>query len=426
MLICDLWGACQNPGWADGQRQPTKTRFLNIFSPTRQRMKCLVSLFSVFVFSLFFHRHLSAQADCACCTSAHEQFDFWVGHWMVMDTTGQLLGTNTITKQEDNCILAERWIGLGGTTGRSMNYYNAVDSSWNQVWVDNAGNPLVLKGKGQKDKMVLCSQLQQSPGGAYYSRVTWTKQPDWTVHQVWEILSHQDSLLSTVFYGIYQRKERLTAQQILGFSRQFHDPNGSWDTTKLELHIREPRTTTPERQSTVTIDNKAQSFELIRNRPGGHVSTHRVFADGKTETLWNGEATQDTALIRQFRLDPNRNHSYFKFYRFMYGLPMSLQPSDIRRFGRVAFRPFNGSACIKIPITLAKPMISNSWVLYFDQLTLELKGIEILSANNGPVSERLAFSEIIEYQGLKIPRIRNWTDPTTDKTTGTDIIVNKQ
>lgn len=165
--------------------------------------KQLITLFLLIGTSL-----LSAQDACPCCTPAHQQFDFWVGNWTVTDTTGKVVGSNTIIKQEDGCIIAEHWTGAGGTTGRSMNYFNRADSTWNQLWVDNGGNPLILKGRAGNQQMILKSDLQTgSKGRQYYNRVTWTLQEDGTVTQVWDLLSPQDSLIFNAFHGIYTKKD---------------------------------------------------------------------------------------------------------------------------------------------------------------------------------------------------------------------------
>jgi hypothetical protein len=151
---------------------------------------------------------LLAQANCPCCTEAHSEFDFWVGEWTVSDTTGTILGENTIERVEAGCVLLEHWRGASGSTGRSLNYYNQTTETWHQTWVDNAGNPLILSGKVWKGKMVMRTDEQTGPNGtAYYNRITWSPQEDGSVMQQWDIMSPSDSLLSTVFLGVYRKKE---------------------------------------------------------------------------------------------------------------------------------------------------------------------------------------------------------------------------
>ena len=164
---------------------------------------------SFFIFLLLFSFNGFGQIDCACCTDNHKLFDFWIGDWNVYDTTGTLIGENTIIKLEDDCILNEHWRGKGGTTGRSYNYFNNSDSTWNQLWIDNSGSDLILKGKGIDGvKMVLSSDL--IPGKKidfYRNRITWTLNDDGTVTQLWDIMNKEGTKLNELFKGIYKKKK---------------------------------------------------------------------------------------------------------------------------------------------------------------------------------------------------------------------------
>lgn len=148
-----------------------------------------------------------SQTDCACCTEFHKQFDFWVGNWNVYDTTGVQIGENLVVKLEDNCIINEHWIGFAGSTGRSYNYFNIYDSTWNQLWIDNNGGNLVLKGSLSENRMVLKSDLLAGTKVDWYSnQISWTNNTDGSVTQTWQILDKNDRPLNTIFVGIYKRK----------------------------------------------------------------------------------------------------------------------------------------------------------------------------------------------------------------------------
>ena len=110
---------------------------------------------NVLFLALIIALNLQAQGNPPCSTPEFRQFDFWVGEWVVHDSTGKEVGKNTITRVEGGCALTERWTSSSGTTGRSLNYYSLADSSWHQVWVDNAGTVLELKGSGGEGMMTL-------------------------------------------------------------------------------------------------------------------------------------------------------------------------------------------------------------------------------------------------------------------------------
>ena len=56
-------------------------------------------------------------AQPTCDGPEHRQFDFWVGEWQVRDPSGQVIGTNAITRSYDGCLLIERWEGASGERG---------------------------------------------------------------------------------------------------------------------------------------------------------------------------------------------------------------------------------------------------------------------------------------------------------------------
>ncbi|MCB7481586.1 hypothetical protein [Christiangramia sediminis] len=160
---------------------------------------CLFFFISVITFA--------QDSDCACCSSQHSQFDFWVGDWDVFNRNDEKIGENLVEKLEDNCILNENWKGENGSSGKSYNYYDPEDDTWNQLWISNSGNILKLKGKAQVDQMILKSELTRSDKGEFYNQITWTKNSDGSVTQLWEIYDPQGNLLNTAFEGTYRKKQ---------------------------------------------------------------------------------------------------------------------------------------------------------------------------------------------------------------------------
>jgi len=143
--------------------------------------------------------------QCNCCTEKHQQFDFWLGNWKVYNTDGKLVGTNTITKSYGSCMLKEEWISAGSNRGTSTNYYNKDDDSWNQVWVDNSGFNLALKGMLANGNMVLKSKIEKGKSEKYYNQISWTLNDDGTVTQLWEQFKTDGTLIQEVFKGVYKK-----------------------------------------------------------------------------------------------------------------------------------------------------------------------------------------------------------------------------
>ncbi len=145
-------------------------------------------------------------SDCPCCSQEYRSFDFWIGDWEVTLADGSPAGVNLIEKIQDGCVLQEHWKSARqGFTGTSFTYYNRGLGQWEQLWVDNSGSVLKLKGGLQGDAMVLSSEPAPGPEGALViNRITWTLQEDGRVRQLWEVL--KDGAVAQVLFDGYYRK----------------------------------------------------------------------------------------------------------------------------------------------------------------------------------------------------------------------------
>ena len=140
-----------------------------------------------------------------CQTPEHRQFDFWVGEWEVVDTAGNVLGTNRITRSMNDCVLHEHWTGARGMTGESFNLYRAGSGTWHQSWVDSGGNLLLLNGGMEKGVMILRGETPMRDGSKRLHRISYSTLEDGSVRQVWEVSSDGGSTWTTSFDGRYRR-----------------------------------------------------------------------------------------------------------------------------------------------------------------------------------------------------------------------------
>ena len=167
-------------------------------------MKLLLSLF----FGLALTLPVSAQnaANCSCCTEKHSAFDFWVGNWTVTNPDGSAAGTNTIEKVQGQCVLRENWTSARpGYTGTSYNFYNGNTGQWEQIWVDNQGQSLHLKGNKAGNQMIMRTNDQtNNDGQTFYHRVTWTHNKDGSVRQLWETITNGKDV-TVAFDGLYKK-----------------------------------------------------------------------------------------------------------------------------------------------------------------------------------------------------------------------------
>ncbi len=137
---------------------------------------------------------------------AFHQFDFWLGEWEVT-AGGQYAGSNQISARESGCVLFEQWTGAGGSTGISMNYYDAGRGKWVQLWHSASGVLIKIEGGLQEGSMVLVGELQNVRTGLQAPfRGTWTPLEDGRVRQFFEQYNEEGDSWAPWFEGFYKRK----------------------------------------------------------------------------------------------------------------------------------------------------------------------------------------------------------------------------
>jgi hypothetical protein len=144
-----------------------------------------------------------ADAPRLCTDAKHREFDFWAGHWKVLDAGGNPAGENVITVEQGGCVLVERWRSAKGGTGQSLNYYDPAAKRWKQRWV---GLGLILEMQGGFDQgaMVLEGPLHDvRQARTTLLRGTWTRLPDGRVRQRFVESADQGRTWTEWFDGYY-------------------------------------------------------------------------------------------------------------------------------------------------------------------------------------------------------------------------------
>ncbi len=164
----------------------------------------------IFIALAFICYSNAQEASCACCTDKHQEFSFWEGEWEVSLPNGTKAGENSINRIQDKCILEENWVSATlGYTGTSHSFYNSFKQQWEQLWIDNKGASLHLKGHKTGNKMILSTdEAVNKDGNKFVNRLTWIQNSDGTVRQLWEVITQTESgeKISIAFNGLYRRK----------------------------------------------------------------------------------------------------------------------------------------------------------------------------------------------------------------------------
>jgi len=142
----------------------------------------------------------------ACTRAEHKQFDFWVGEWNVFNAQGQQIGVNRISRISGGCALLEEWQAGNGGDGKSVNFFDAADNQWHQVWVGGDGTVLRIAGTLEDGAMQLTGADRKTTRGTLRDRITWTPKSDGAIEQRWETSTDGGAQWQTGFLGVYRRK----------------------------------------------------------------------------------------------------------------------------------------------------------------------------------------------------------------------------
>ncbi len=143
-----------------------------------------------------------------CDGPEYRQFDFWLGSWDVLGADRKALeGTNDITLEENGCLIHEHWKASDGTQiGQSFNFFDRQDKQWHQVWVESHGGVLALAGRYEKQQLVYLGSRTDAQGKAVMQKLTFFRNDDGTVRQLWESSADAGKSWKVVFDGLYKKR----------------------------------------------------------------------------------------------------------------------------------------------------------------------------------------------------------------------------
>ena len=147
-------------------------------------------------------------AQNPCANPKLHEFDFWIGSWTVYKNgTDTVAGYSEIKPVAGGCSLLESYTNAKGNyTGNSLNKFNSVNGKWQQFWVDNSGSTLFIEGSYSNNKLIMENQDNNADGTTTNNRITWFKNQDGTVRQLWEQSSDKGKTWNVAFDGLYKKK----------------------------------------------------------------------------------------------------------------------------------------------------------------------------------------------------------------------------
>lgn len=136
------------------------------------------------------------------------QFDFWIGDWDVFNTNGQKVGTNLIQSFSEGCALMENWTAsVGGSNGKSINYYDASTGKWYQHWIGSGGGALRYEGGFKENAIRYEGSTIGQDGKKTLHKLTFSKIDENTVRQFAESSTDEGKTWTITYDFKYVRKK---------------------------------------------------------------------------------------------------------------------------------------------------------------------------------------------------------------------------
>ncbi len=147
-----------------------------------------------------------------CTAPIYHQFDFWVGQWTVTNSSGKVVGTDTVTRELNGCIIYERYVDAGdNSVGIGLSGVQFGNRAWHQTFMDDAGAVITLDGSFHNGKMELRG-TNYPAGSPLMSDGIWMLHGN-VVEEIWKVSTDGGRTWKVRFDGFFHRRDARTARR---------------------------------------------------------------------------------------------------------------------------------------------------------------------------------------------------------------------
>ena len=208
------------------------------------------------------------------------------------------------------------------------------------------------------------------------------------------------------------------ALSILDKSIAYHDPAQHWKSFQGKLMIDLIMPDSSLRNSQISIDLPNEIFEMEEVK-GSNVINRKIDQSGCALKL-NGSDDFTEEQIKEYRLTCDRAEMYKNYYTFLYGLPMKMKDAGAIVHDTAEKVIFKSKEYFKLKITFDEKTGSDTWYLYINPKNYAMEIYQFYHDETKNDGEYILLSQEVEYEGMKIPKVRKWYTNKEDKYLGTD------
>lgn len=230
--------------------------------------------------------------------------------------------------------------------------------------------------------------------------------------------------LFLLFFTIYLQPgviaQDLSAEDILNKSIQFHDPEGQWYTSQINLDLKGEYASGLVVQSAIEIYMPSHNFtsrstrserELVRKITGDSCF-HSVDGnvDIRPEEKMRLKLTcKQTARTRNYNI-------------YLYGLPMKLKDESAILNPLVERETLKGKEYYVIKVSYSPEVGIDIWRFFIHPKTFQMEAYQFYKNEKDKKGEMIFLEGLTQVGAMKLPKARTWYDWPEEKLLGKDIV----
>lgn len=225
-------------------------------------------------------------------------------------------------------------------------------------------------------------------------------------------------LLLILFSGFFNQAQDLSGPELLERAISYHDPNGNWKSFEGTMLIEMETPNSSLRSTLVAINLPGNYFKTTVKKDNYTIESE--LDNGECSLMWNGSSTIPEKIKDSLRISCDRAKMMKDYYTYLYGLPMKLKDPGTLIENKVTKKSFKGKEYLVLKAGYEKEVGSDTWYFYFDPKTYAMEVYQFFHDEAKNDGEYILLSDMITFNGIKIPKIRAWYYNKDNKYLGTD------
>ncbi|WP_405606501.1 DUF6503 family protein [Polaribacter sp. Asnod1-A03] len=213
--------------------------------------------------------------------------------------------------------------------------------------------------------------------------------------------------------------QKITGDELLEKSINFHDPNNNWSTFKGTLFVTMETPKGAPRKSVININLPEEYFSVKAKRDT--ITTEYILDKEVTTFSFNDDKNPSEVIKKKYGLTLERANLYKNYYTYLYGLPMKLKDEGTIIHQKVEKKTFKEKDYLVLKITYNKEVGKDTWYFYFDPETYAMEVYQFFKEAKDS-GEYILLSGLETINEIKIPKSRAWYYNKDNGYLGTDFL----